>query len=326
MGRKACGAFLLSLILSVPAANAEPFQTREQNPFTLVYGQPLPTPARIPTAGKLNYTASLDVANTVNIEVKGSESLYVDFESYQLSLGGVYSLNDKWALKLDVPFIYRGSGVFDHAIDEWHELLGLPEGDRPLVAEDQFNIFYDANGITSYNLSSSKSGIADSQLGIGYSLHQDEQSALSIWASIDMPTGDNTRLTGNDDFDYAFWLAGSYNLGDRSSAYANLGAVLPGDSVLTDLETESAVLYGYAGAQFAFNPTIAVKLQLGAHSGYYENTSLEFLGETLLLTLGATFTTSNCSALDIGLSEDVKVDASPDVSLLLSWKSTFGEC
>lgn len=314
------------MIIAASASHADPFLTREQNPFTLVYGQPLPTSARLPAANKLKYTVSLDIANTLNVEVQGSETLYVDFESYQLSLGGIYSLNDRWALKLDVPFIHRSGGVFDHMIDEWHKLLGLPRDNRPLVAEDQFNIFYDNNGVTSYNLSGSTSGIADSLLGIGYSLQQDAQSALSVWASIDMPTGDDAKLTGNDDLDYAFWLAGSHNLGELSSAYANLGAVLPGDSVLAGLKTENVVVFGYAGAQFAFNSTVALKLQLASHSGYYEDTNLVFLGESLLLTFGATINTGNCSALDIGLSEDIKVNASPDVGLLLSWKSTFGDC
>jgi len=311
-------------IISAASSHADPFLTRDQNPFTLVYGQPLPTPARLPQAKKLNYSLSLDIANTLNSETSASESLYVDFESYNLTLGGIYGLSERWALKLDIPFIYRSGGVFDHAIDEWHKLFSLPRASRPEVADDQFRLYYANVGTTSIDTSTSQSGMADFQLGLGHSLYQGSEQALSLWAAIDVPVGDADELTGNDDLDYSFWLAGSSNLGELSMIDTNIGVVLPGDSVLTGLETEDLVFFGHAGAHIAFNPTFALKLQLAGHSGYYRDTSLDFLGSAVIIIFGGAINTGKCSAIDVGFSEDIKVGASPDASLLISWKSQLG--
>lgn len=326
---KGCGAFLLLRLLaasvaavSAVSALAGPFLTRDQNPFVLVYGQPLPTTARLPRAGSLDYALSLDIINTLNAESNASETLHVDFESYNLTLGGIYGLSDEWALKLDIPFIYRGGGVFDHAIDEWHKFFSLPRASRPVVADDQFRLFYANSGSASVTaLNTSESGIADIQLGLGHSLYQNEDHALSAWAAIDLPAGDAGKLTGNDDLDYSLWLAGSSRTGEFSKLDANLGVVLPGDSVLAGLETEDLVFFGHAGLHLGLNRMFALKLQLAGHSGYYSDTSLDFLGSAVIIIFGGSVNIGKCSAIDIGFSEDIQAGASPDIGLLISWKS-----
>ena len=128
------------------------------------------------------------------------------------------------------------------------------------------------------------------------------------------PVGDADELTGNDDLDYSFWLAGSSHLGELSMIDTNIGVVLPGDSVLTGLETEDVVFFGHAGAHIALNPTFALKLQLAGHSGYYQDTSLDFLGSAVIIIFGGAINTGKCSAIDVGFSEDIKVGASPDIA------------
>ena len=314
------------MLFLLPAGNGQtsPFLTRDQNPFTLVYGQPLPTPARLPKANAIRYALSLDIANSLNIETPTGESLYVDFEAYNLTLGGYYGLSDRWALKLDLPWLYRSGGVFDHAIDEWHKAFGLPRANRPDVEDDQFRLSYSVNGLTALDQTTSQSGLADVQLGLGYGLVQTPDYALSLWAAADLPVGDRGSVTGNEDLDYSFWLAGSTSVGEFSELDTNLGIVLPGDSVLAGLATEDLVIFGHAGAHFGLNPTLALKLQLAGHSGYYRDTSVDFLGSAWVIVFGGAINFGKCSTLDIGFSEDIQAGASPDAALLVSWKSQTG--
>ena len=321
-------ALVASVVTALFAADvhAGPFLTRDNNPFTQVYGQPLPTAARLPRTAEFKYAFSLDITNTLNTESPAGETLYVDYEAYVFTLGGIYGLNEDWALKLDAPFIYRSGGVFDHAIDEWHKFFNLPRGDRPDVEDNQFSTFYSNTLATTSNSGSSQSGIGDSQLGLGRSLYQTPQYALSLWASVDLPLGDANSLTGNDDLDYSLWLAGAGKIGELSSIDANLGAVLPGDSVITGLETEDLVVFGHAGGHFALNPTLALKLQLAGHSSYYRNTSIDFLDSAVIVIFGGAINIGKCSSIDIGISEDIKAGTSADIGLLISWKSQFNEC
>jgi hypothetical protein len=333
IGPVASGAFFMylkllcgCLALLPPAAVADPFLTRDQNPFTLVYGQPLPTPARLPPPETLAYAFTFDISNTLNLETPGAESLHVDFEAYNLNLSLMYTLNERWAVKMDMPFIYRGGGVFDHAIDEWHKIFGLPRGDRPAVADDQIRMFYANDGMTNTDLSSSQAGLADIQLGLGYSLYASPDQAVSLWGAIDLPAGDSAKLTGNDDMDYSVWMAASTRTGTLSTLDANIGVVVPGNSVLASLQTENLVFFGHAGAHFGLNDVFALKLQLAGHSGYYRDTALEFLDSAVIIVFGGSMNIGKCSTIDLGISEDIKSGTSPDIGLLISWKSRFNEC
>ncbi|MGB5600970.1 MAG: DUF3187 family protein [Gammaproteobacteria bacterium] len=311
-------------VLHSPASKADPFLSRDQNPFTMVYGQPLPTPARLPAPANPRFSVSLEIANTLNAELTGNEELLIDFEGYNLTLGGVEALNEHWALKLDLSFMYRSGGVFDHAIDEWHKFFGLPRAYRPLVPDNNITIYYASADAVNYGSNQSTSGIADSQLSLGRTLYQDEKTAVSAWAAIDLPLGDRRELRGNDDLDYSIWLAASTGLGESSLLDTNIGVVLPGDSVLADLDTEDWVAFGHIGAQLTLNQRIALKLQLSSHTGYYKDTALDFLGSSVILMFGGSINVGQCSAIDIGFGEDIDVGASPDASLLISWKSRLG--
>ena len=69
----------------------------------------------------------------------------MDYESYHLQLGFLYGINDDWALKVDIPYIYYGSGFLDSTVDSWHDTFSLPEGNRPDIPNNQFNIIYAQN-------------------------------------------------------------------------------------------------------------------------------------------------------------------------------------
>ena len=71
----------------------------------------------------------------------------------------------------------------------------------------------------------------------------------------------------------------------------------------------------------AWDP-VSLKVQLQAHSSYYRDSNLRILSDAYILNFGGTIYL-DCSTLDIAFSEDIKVDASPDGSLLVSWHVPF---
>jgi hypothetical protein len=317
-------SILVGLATATPLS-AAPFLTRDQNPLTGIYGQPLPMTGRLPADGSLDYAISLDIANSINSEQNGSEDILLDYESYALTLSLQYSPGQDWALQLEAPLLYRGAGTFDSFIDGWHTFWGLPNGQRPLYPEDQYRMTYaDAAGVQ-FDITDPGQGLGDIQLGLGYQLSRTRDSAMSLWLSADLPTGDREALTGNGSVDISILFAGS-NRSSIGSNSANIGVVFPGDSVVNGLETRSAVVFGHVQGGWDVNDSIELKLQLQGHSGYYSNTDLNTLGSALVLVFGGRIKTSPCSGIDIGFSEDIKVGASPDIAFLLSWSSTTGQC
>ena len=85
-------------------------------------------------------------------------------------------------------------------------------------------------------------------------------------------------------------------------------------------------MFGHAGAQIALNQVFALKLQLAGHTAYYQDTSLDFLDNALIIIFGGSINTGRCSTIDVGFSEDILAGTSPDIALLISWKSYFNEC
>jgi Protein of unknown function (DUF3187) len=280
----------------------------------------------LPDPGRIVSAVTLDITNTLNGNLAEDETLMLDFESYVLTTSFSFSPTENWVLKADIPLISRGGGFLDHTIDRWHDFFGLPRASRAELADNQFQIAHTSNNIADVDISASTSGIGDIQLSLGHQLVVTDDSAMSLWAAVDLPTGDSDALNGNGNADYSVWIATENQLNSTWAVDANAGVVLPGDSVIASLQTRTAVAFGHAGLQWSIIPLVDLRLQLAAHSAYYQDTDLKMLGKSYILVFGGTVKLGRCSALDIGVSEDIKTGAAPDVSFLASWVSDFGDC
>ncbi|MDH3342116.1 MAG: DUF3187 family protein [Gammaproteobacteria bacterium] len=325
-GKFCPGAFLcLTVIASFAIATntsaSQPFLTQDQNPFSLIHGQPQPVAARLPEAGIAKWSFTTDIANTLNGETNSTEKLLIDFESYNLRLAWLYALNQEWALKIDIPYIHYGGGFLDNTIDGWHDFFHLPRANRPLVKDNQFEIFYERNGQPLINLNTSNKHSGDIQLALGKSVFKQKDSALSLWLSADLATGESSSLTGNDSSDLSLWLAAEYQLAADWQTDINLGILFPGQSQLTLLEIADQVYFAYAGIEWQVHELVDLRIQLNGHSSFYDNSQLTLLGTAYSMVFGGRIHVTDCSDLDLAFSEDVQVGATPDISFLLSWRS-----
>ena len=317
-------AFLIPIVISSANVSAEqPFLTQDQNPFSLIHGQPQPVAARLPEANAAQWSLTLDVTNTLNAESNNSEKLLIDFESYNLRFAWLYGLNEDWALKIELPLIHYGGGFLDNTIDGWHDFFHLPRANRPNVTDNQFHIFYEKNGQTLINLNTANSGLGDIQIALGRNMMKKQDSALSLWVSADLPTGDSSNLTGNDASDLSLWLAGDYQFHPEWSVDANIGVLFPGGNHVSNLAIEDQVLFVYTGIQWQVYESFDLRMQFNGHSQFYSDSQLLLLGSAYNMVLGGRIHVSECSDIDLAFSEDIQVGATPDVSFLLSWKSHF---
>ena len=321
---KVRGAFLCLLLSGT--LQAAPFLTQDQNPFSLINGQPQPVPARLPATGEAQWSLSLDITNTLNIENGSQESILLDYEAYVMRYGVLYGLADNWALMLDIPLIDRGGGFLDNYIDRWHRAFNLQEADRPNVGHDRFQITYENNGTTEYDIGTSAEGLGDIQIGLGHRFHQNTSTTAGIWLVADLPTGDRDRLTGNDALDISALVTGAYRINARWDTDANLGLLFPGSHQFGALESKDAVLFGHAGVSWAPHPLFDLRIQFGGHTQYYSGSNLRPLSSALNIVFGGTLHLGKCSDLDLAVSEDIRVGVTPDVSFLFSWRSRVGDC
>ncbi len=304
----------------------QPFATRDQNLFNLIHGQPLPTNAALNKKSQGLWANSLVITNTLNIESNENESIYLDYEAYRFNLSYQHGLNDKWNLKIDVPIVYQSGGVFDSAIDNWHQLWGLPRANRPNVEDNQYDVQYAYQSQTPVNLNEASSTVGDIQLAIARSLIKNERTTISLWTSLKLPTGSKDKLTSNGATDFSAWLALNQQLSNNWVMNINTGAVILGANNYKNIPLADYAVYGHVMLGWLVTDNINLKLQLQGHTSYYDQSQLNILGDTYLLTFGGSITINQCNQLDVAMSEDIKVEASPDISLLINWRSYTSGC
>jgi Protein of unknown function (DUF3187) len=303
-----------------------PFETRDQNLFNLIHGQALPTNARLNKKEQSLWSSSLVITNTINIEKNNAESIYLDYETYRFNLSYQYGLNENWNLKLDVPLIHQSGGIFDSAIEKWHKFFGLPRGQRPLVDQNQYDVQYDYQSQSLVNLDETSTTLGDIQIAAARSLVENQNTTMSLWTSIKLPTGDKNKLSGSGATDFSAWLAMNQRLSQNWLLNLNAGAVVLGGNSYQDIPLSDSAIYGHIMLGWLMTDAVNIKLQLQGHTSYYEKSQLKILGDTYFLTFGTTIKINNCQQLDIAMSEDIKVGASPDISLLINWRSYTSRC
>jgi hypothetical protein len=293
---------------------AAPLPTVDQNPLTAVYGLPPPQDARLQAPGSRAFTASMNISNTLNIDATADELLFMDGETHRLDLILDLGLNERWSLRLVLPWMEHGPGFMDRPIDRFHEIFGMPEGERASQPNDRLLFAFQRQGEQWLYIDTTQAGVGDLRLIINRRLYRTEQAAYSISTALKAPSGEAKKLTGSGAADIAFWGAGYWQLGPELESSASLGLLFPGEgAVLTRYQTDQ-VAFGHAGLQWTVWPGTAVKLQFDWHTNFYEGTDSAFLGDVLQFSFGGSWRLSPDTELDFSLTEDIKVDASPDAS------------
>lgn len=94
----------------------------------------VPQEAWTPPEGAWAFGAETSVTNTFL-----KNPVYtIDVEQWDLDLTLGHAVTDALFLQVNLPLRWRGGGVFDHTIRQWHEWFDLPEADRQLVENDQY--------------------------------------------------------------------------------------------------------------------------------------------------------------------------------------------
>jgi hypothetical protein len=308
-------AALCACLFSVPVS-AEPFLTRDQNPLLAGFGLPIAMPARVTNDGAWSGAMTFNWGSSAVIQESDTEALVVDAETREARLTLQRALTDGFAVQLQIPYRYTGAGTLDGFIDSWHETFGLPEGERAELPKDRFQIGYARSGRALFDTTTAGEGLADIEASIGYALVANPQSALTAWLGIKLPTGDADKFTGSGATDVTLLIAGERRLADRWSAFGQAGATWLGDGDLLTQQQKSVVWSGLAGISWQAWRGLSLTLQFDAHTAAFDS-GLKFLSDSVLLTVGGDYRFASGWQLDVGVSEDIAVERSPDVVFLI---------
>jgi len=304
------------------ANHPSPFLSRDESPFSLIYGLPLASSAKLLENKQSRWISSLNISNTINLQANANENLFIDIETWNVNFLYDYGFKENWMLRVQLPYIVHSAGILDSAIDSYHQALGLPEDIRPDFPQDQIHINLSRNAETLIDINDPQSALGDISIQMAWQAQQSEQSAISYWLSLKLPTGDADKLTGSGAADIAGWAAINYRLNNTRWLYGQGGLLYMGDSDLFKSSQNNFAAFGNAGIKFQPWNSIELKTQLDMHSAFYDS-NLEFLGPVIQITFGGSYIINSKHKLDFAVAEDIKNGASPDVNFNISWWINF---
>lgn len=294
---------------------SDPFATRNISPFVQVYGLPAAQSAVLTSWEKFSGGIMLEAASNFTTDNKGSESIFIDGESYRTTLRWRYGASERVELGIDVPYLSHQAGRMDDFIENWHSFWGFPNGDRDKFPQDQLSYRYSDNGQQLMNVTSNGDGLGDVSLSVAYQLAASDVRHWALRGGVKLATGDADSLRGSDSTD----IYAGLHFSDASLAatglilHASIGGLWMDEGEVLNELREDWVLYGSSTLSWAFSHTLSLKLQVDAHSAFYDSRLTQLGSDSVQLILGGAIRLSEQITLDLSVSEDVAVDTAPDV-------------
>jgi hypothetical protein len=321
-------SILVTASTALPAWSLEitPFQIRNFSPTALVHGLSIAETSRLLPAGATSLNTSFDMANNASVSTRTKEGILLDGESYIATLGLRYGLSDTLQLGVDLPWVWHSEGFMDSFISDWHDFFGLPNGDRDDLQDDQLNYLYSRDGKEHLGLQDETNSFGDLRLQLAWQIKTTEQSAYTLRTQIKAPTGDADKLTGSEAWDLSLALSAQreFPLGKGQGAFwGGLGVSWLGDGEVLEDQVEDYAANAWIGAGWSPLDWLALKLQLDGHTALYDSNLTELGDPALMLTVGGALALGEKTLLDIGVGEDLNVNASPDVTVHLRLVHTF---
>ncbi|NCD22470.1 MAG: DUF3187 family protein [Spartobacteria bacterium] len=303
-----------------PAARAgDPFLIRNDQPVGRLYGVPVGVDADPAAAPGFGLRVGLDVANGSIETSAGPAELTLDGETWVLRFAGRHVWKNGWRVMAGVPVVSHQGGGTDSFIEEYHDAMGLPDGNRKRRPADRLEYRYRRNDETMFSQTDSTTGLGDVFLAVAAPLVRDRAGtrALDAVAGVELPTGDSDRLLGSGSWDFSLGLAAAdfatlakWNL--ELHGGAGVLALTEGD-VLADFQ-EPVAVYGDLAVGWRLASWLVPRVQIDFHSPFFAGTGQGPLDDWAVeLVCGATVLLPGRFALDLAVAEDVAVHTAPDV-------------
>jgi hypothetical protein len=308
-----CGTAAALLSLAAAGRADEFFQMRDENPLVRGFYLPLPSDERQDAGGQLS--ATLIMSNTLNAEQDGPQSMLVDGESEVLNLSYENALSTSWRYRVSLPIVYDSGGILDPVIDDWHQLLGLPQGDRREYPRNKFVYFY-KDGNVDIDMNQSGLGIGDLAAELGWYAVDDAHRTLSWWGGVQAPTGAVSRLTSDGAWDGASWVHGAVRW-PQWRVGVELGVTQPFGDELFGGQAHKTSEFARVAVTRQLGQAWSLRVQFDGQTARLHDNEIRFLGPSLQMSVGAERRLHGGRRLEFGFAEDLARNTAPDIAFFI---------
>lgn len=284
-----------ALAEELPNWDNGPVEMRDQHPLALMHLSAIPQSPEVLSKGETAGRLSFAWSNTLN---RRKDTYLIDAETRVIDSTLRYGITDSSEVQFLLPIVYRGEGILDPILDDWHKMFGLPRGKRDKVDDNGFSLSGENDDGSEFALTGSGTRLGNLQLGLK-SLFTKGDDTSPAWAGLiqlSLPTASGSY--GHESLDVGLSLFGSKRWDDLSS-YWGANYMYYGDPETQNLRFRQHRFSGYSGAEYRLfswlQPYIGVLVKNGLldgvskfpnysvylDTGFYipitEDTKLEFL-------------------------------------------------
>lgn len=321
--RSARAASAACIALGAFSAAADSLPVVDQNPLLSGFESPLALPTRLDAARPWSLETTFSWGSTALMQTSANESLLVDAETRELRFALTRSLSNGYAVRVQIPYRSTSGGSLDGFIDDWHDAFGLPEGARPSLPEDALRLFYRRDGAVQLDSRTSQQGLGDVSVEVGSSLVANPTSAVAIWAGVKLPTGDADELTGSGSVNASVGLVAEHRFAERWLIYGQTAGTWMSEGDRLASQQRSVMWSAAAGLNVRTFGALVLTAQLDAHTAVFDTNGLDYLGESVQLSVGGSYRFGSNWLLTLGVSEDIAVESAPDVVFLFDLRKIF---
>lgn len=322
MRYKASAVLLTVLFLLLPSRPAHTFE----GPLFYRNGFPLFTHLNTPSIESARPESSvflgLSYSSVYMVKESTAWSVGLDMEEAELDLRLKKNFNDSWEAGVDIPFLSFNSGFMDGFLQDYHNAFGFPDYGRKNRPLNDFLYTVKRDGKTVVAGEGGRAAPGDITVSLKKTVITGDP-AISVLASVELPTGDAKTGYGNGSVGESVVLLLDKDLGKSMRLYLNLGASFPGDL----RGYERVRLRDYVFASAALEAVVTTNLNLVAQAYYeespYPKTGIETIDRSaVILTLGGRYSRGPDS-FELAFTEDPSTSGAPDFSLSLGYKRSF---
>ncbi len=292
-----------------------PLRVRNVSPVVQLYGIPRVVGART-LRDTLEMTLTIEAANNFQSDRRADTFVFFDGESVLSSLRIRGGIGERWEWGAELPYIAHTGGALDGVVDEFHELFGLPDGERSLASRGRLDYLVRSNGVVYADFSDSVKSYGDVRGFVGLQLMDRPGQAFALRSQVKFPTGKVEDLSGSEAVDVSLW--GEYEI-DLVSTLLDVRLTLSGgvsylgEGELLPQEQVSWLGFGHVGLQIPLHPRIEFLAQLDAHTDVIESGNPLIADGGVLGTIGGRFGLTERLWLDLAIIEDLKNESASDV-------------
>ncbi len=255
-----------------------------------------------------------------SVDVGSRAGAILDMEVGRVSLEWTGRFGSATAVGVSVPWVWLTRGAFDGFLNDYHDALGLPGGDRTHLPENELTYVVVSRGRTYDPDPPAGGGVGDVDLCVSFTLLPAGAHGWSAVGrgSVQLPTGDTGDGHGSGSVDLTGGGAVAWR-GERVSLSGSLDLVYVGGSAHPALHLAThAAAQAAAGGSFRLGRETWASGQLTWYASPYDTGVRMFDRDVLMLALGLQGRWGARGRWSLGFTEDLITESSPDIAVFLS--------